>query len=341
MRAHTPGRTGRVPEDFTWLDGERLIRFGEGALGAAGRLLEQRGFAGYALLTSDRALAKAPRAADAADSVLRVPPGRVPEAAAAVRGDVGGRAIVALGGGRVIDSAKAIAAADRLACAAVPTTLSGAELTGFHRLPAGAADARLVRPSLVIAAPALMASQPMPALAASAMNALAHAVESLWVKLANPVAEMAAARAIAMIAEALRGEASARARLALAALLAGYAVGASGYALHHVVCQTLVAVSGTPHAETNAVMLPHSMEFMTDRAPAAMTTIAEALQVEVPVATVSELAGLAGATRLSVLGVEPAALPAVAEQASGRPELENAPAPPDRRALLELLERAL
>ncbi len=47
-------------------------------------------------------------------------------------------------------------------CAArrVPTTLSGAELTPFHRMPEGVEGARMVRPALVIADPALMASQP-------------------------------------------------------------------------------------------------------------------------------------------------------------------------------------
>ena len=138
--------------------------------------------------------------------MLDVPAGGVPEAAAAVRDGVGGRPVVALGGGRVVDSAKAIGGADGLPVAAVPTTLSGAELTPFHRMPAGVSEFRLVRPSLVVADPALMASQPMPDLAASAMNALAHAVEALYTPLANPVAEMAALRAAELIAEGLERE---------------------------------------------------------------------------------------------------------------------------------------
>ena len=73
-------------------------------------------------------------------------------------------------------------------------------MTRFHRMPAGVDEFRLVRPSLVVADPALMASQPMPDLAASAMNALAHAVEALYTPLANPVAEIAALRAAELIA---------------------------------------------------------------------------------------------------------------------------------------------
>ena len=51
-------------------------------------------------------------------------------------------------GGRVIDTAKAIAGVTGAQVAAIPTTLSGAELTSFHRTPAGVEGARLVRPSL-------------------------------------------------------------------------------------------------------------------------------------------------------------------------------------------------
>src|SRR4051812_36365499 len=166
--------------DFTWIDSERLIRFGRGALDEAPRLLSERGLGDYALLTTERAAGQAPALAEGAAAVLHVPHGGVPEAAAAVRDDVGGRPIVALGGGRIIDSAKAIGGADGLPVAAVPTTLSGAPITRIHRMPAGVDDFRLVRPSLVIADPALMASQPMPGLAASAMNSLAHATESLY-----------------------------------------------------------------------------------------------------------------------------------------------------------------
>ena len=57
-----------------------------------------------------------------------------------------------------------------------------------------------MRPSLVIADPELMASAPLPRLAASAMNALAHAMEALYTPLANPVTSLAALRAAELIA---------------------------------------------------------------------------------------------------------------------------------------------
>src|SRR4051794_19556883 len=124
------------PRDaFTWVDGERLIRYGPGVMPEAVDLLTGRGFDRFALLTTERAAADAPALVEAADVVLHVPAGGVPEAAAAVRGEVGSRPLVAFGGGRVIDAGKAIGGADGLAVAAIPTTLSGAELTRFHRMP--------------------------------------------------------------------------------------------------------------------------------------------------------------------------------------------------------------
>ena len=78
-----------------------------------------------------------------------VDPGQVPQTAAALLETARSTHLVALGGGRVIDTAKAVASISGAAVAAIPTTLSGAEMTGIHRLPAGAEDraAGLVRPA--------------------------------------------------------------------------------------------------------------------------------------------------------------------------------------------------
>lgn len=262
--------------------------------------------------------------------MLHVRPGPVPEAAAAVRSGVEGRPLVALGGGRVIDSAKAIAGADALPCAAIPTTLSGAEMTPFHRMPADVERWSLVRPSLVVGEPALMTSQPMPGLAASAMNALAHAIESLYTPLANPVSDEAALLACRL----LSGEGD---RLALGAILAGYASGVAGFAVHHAVCQTIVRVAGTPHAPTNAVMLPHFVAFMEPRAPEAIAAAREALGAR----DVRALAARAGATRLTELGFERALLDDVVESAMTHPALGNTPDAPTSAELRAVIEHAL
>jgi len=178
-----------------------------------------------------------------------------------------------------------------------------------------------------------MASQPMPDLAASAMNALAHAVEALYTPLANPVAEMAALRAAALIAEGLRTEDPEREALALGALLAGYAVGLTGLAVHHAVCQTIVRVCGTPHAQTNAVMLPHFVRFMEPRAPREMGLLREALGGDV-----APLSARAGVARLGELGVTEGDLPrimgGVAQRGDIAANTPGAPSADDLRAVI-------
>jgi maleylacetate reductase len=331
---------------FTWVDGERLIRYGAGAVDEAPALLAGRGFERFALLTTERAVSAAPALTGAADVVLHVPAGQVPEAAASVRGDVGGRPIVALGGGRVIDAAKAIGGADRLQVAAIPTTLSGAEFTRFHRMPAGVEEWNVIRPSVVIADPQLMASQPMPQLAASALNALAHAIEALYTPLANPAAELCGLRAAELIASGLGQAEPDRERLALGALLAGWATGSAGYAFIHVMSQTTVRVAGTPHAQTYAVLLPHGLRLLESRLPELLTRVAAALGAgdptpELAAGRAAHLAAQAGVVRLSALGATEDHIPEIVEQASARAELQNTPDPPSADELTRMLQAAL
>jgi alcohol dehydrogenase class IV len=334
-----------VRDNFTWYDAERLIRFGAGALAEAPRLLQRRGFEGYALLTTERAAADAPALIKDAGVVIEVPPGPVPNAAAVVRAEVGDRPLVALGGGRVIDSAKGIAGADGLRVAAIPTTLSGAEMTRIHRMPAGVEEFRHVRPSLVIGDPAIMGSQPMPALAASAMNALSHAAEALYTPGANPAADAAALGATSLIARGLAGEQPDRTSLALAGLLAGYAIGSAGIAVLHVLAQTTVRETGAPHAQVYSVLLPHALAFVALRAPDQVGRLAQALGADSEDASqaapfTARLAALSGVTRLSEIGVKADAFDDIVRIALGRPELRNTPEPPGSRELRELLERA-
>jgi alcohol dehydrogenase class IV len=336
-----------VGEDFTWRDGERVIRFGAGTAAAAASLLEEHGFEEYVLLTTARARDGAPGLAKRAVTQLEVPAGTVDEISAALLSRVDGApALVALGGGRVVDTAKAIAGATGGRCAAIPTTLSGAELTPFHRLPAGVEGARMVRPTLVIADPQLMASAPLTALAATAMNALAHAMEALYTPLANPVCDIAALRAASLLAHGVTHDPPDRDSLALGAVLAGYASGAAGIAVHHALCQTIVRTAGTPHAETNAVMLAHSARLMALRAPGPMSELARALgdgsaDPEAAAAGIARLAARCGHVRLATLGVTADQLPAVASSVQAHPVLANTPDAPGEEELLGVLRDAL
>ena len=223
------------------------MRFRRGALDEAAA----RGRAGstdYALLTTERAAADAPALVAARDGVVHVPPGKVDEVSAGLLGDVEDRGVVALGGGRVMDTAKAIAGVFGRRCAAVPTTLSGAEMTPFHRVPAGVEGARLVRPALVVADPgpdgvAAAARQ----LAASAMNALAHAMEALYTPFANPVGEhrrAAGGRAARGRAGRATRPTARRWRWGRARRIRRRARPASP--MHHAVCQSVVRVGRHP-----------------------------------------------------------------------------------------------
>ncbi|HEX2128990.1 MAG TPA: iron-containing alcohol dehydrogenase [Solirubrobacterales bacterium] len=327
---------------FIWRDGERIIRFADGLLDSAPDLLAEHGWADYHLLTTERALAAAPATLAAnAKGVHHVPPGPVNEVSAELFDDVDADHLVALGGGRVIDAAKAIAAVRVARVAAIPTTLSGAELTTIHRLPEGRQAGGLVRPALVIADAEQMVTLPEDRLRASAMNALAHGAEPLYTPFANPVATMATLRGAALISASLDAGPDREAwPLALGSILCAYALDSGLFALHHVVCQTLVRTLRIPHAETNATMLPRTMGAMRARAPQAIEALAEALGTEIDwiEGRIETLGG--GPRRLSELGADESGIDAAIEGMLARAELGFTPNPPDGAELRALIESA-
>jgi alcohol dehydrogenase class IV len=331
--------------DFTWRDGERTIVFRVGALADTPDLLSAGIWDRFELLTTPRALGAASvELAERSSAVHQVPGGPVPDAAAALIDSVRNPTLVALGGGRVIDTAKAIAAVRGGRVCAMPTTLSGAEMTTIHRLPAGReSQARhLVRPVYVVADPIEMTTLDEGRLRASAMNALAHGAEALYGPLANPVATLAALRGAELIAVALDQPADRRDRagLALGSLLCAHALDSAGFALHHVVCQTLVRVLEIPHAETNATLLPRTMAAMRKRAPEEIAALAEALGTG-PGRIQSRIQTLGGGRRrLRELAADPARLETALNAILSRPDLANTPDPPERAELSKLLERA-
>lgn len=329
--------------DFVWRDAGRTVVFRHDGIAQARQLLREHGFEPYELLAGGRALSAADELAAAASAVHLVEPGAVPELAAALLEPVGDGPLVALGGGRVIDVAKAIAAVTGASVAALPTTMSGAEMTGIHRLPAGAeAGVRsMVRPGLVVADPAAMTSQPETALRASSMNALAHGADSLYTPFANPVSVMAALRGAELIAAALDEPRERRqpAQLALGSVLCGYAIDSALFGLHHVVCQSLVRTCGSPHAETNAAILPRAVALLSGRVPDRMAALATALATDLEdlEPRLLELGQPAG---LGAAGADRGGLEEALDAILARPELAFTPDPPDRAELAELIERA-
>ncbi len=324
------------------MDGPRTIRFGRGALADAPDLLGT----GYALVTTERARASAPEVEARAGRVHVIGPGFVDELARDLLPEVDAELVVGLGGGRVVDTAKALAAArPGRRAAAIPTTLSAAEMTWVHRHAAGIPPGTPhVRPTLVLNDPALSASQPAPALAASAANSLAHAVEAPVTTRASPVPTLAALEAIRLTAQAAAAGGDEvgdpdRDRLALAALLSGYAIDAAWYGLHHVCAQTLVRAGGAGHGPANAAMLPVTAAALRERFPAALAAQDQAAggPVEELARRLRDRAGLAG---VRSTGVHRDRLAACAHAAAGRAELDHTPPRPDESELLALYEYA-
>jgi alcohol dehydrogenase class IV len=333
-----------VSGEFTWRDAGRTVVFRDDALAAAPELLPEHGFASFELLSTPRALAGAADLAAAATAVHEVPSGQVPDLAASLLDSARSHSLVALGGGRVIDVAKAVASVTGADLAAIPTTMSGAEMTAIHRLPTGAESrvVGMVRPALVLADPVAMTGQPEPALRASSMNALAHGADSLYTPLANPVSEMTALRGVELIATSLdqAREERDRAALALGSLLCGYAIDSAGFSLHHVICQTLVRICGSPHAETNAAILPHAIAFLAPRAPTQFAALASALGTA-PDALAPRIRELGGdPPGLGAAGADRAKLEQAIEAILQRPDLAFTPTPPGREELGELIDRA-
>ncbi|MEX0973619.1 MAG: iron-containing alcohol dehydrogenase [Solirubrobacterales bacterium] len=329
---------------FVWRDAGRVVVLRDDAVAQAPRLLQEHGFADFELLTTPRALLGAPELEAAAKAVHAVPDGQVPEIAAGLLERARAPQLVALGGGRVIDTAKAVASVSGARVAAVPTTLSGAEMTGIHRLPAGAENRvrAMVRPALAIADPTAMTGLADPALRASAMNALAHGADSLYTPFTNPMSEMAALRGADLIATALDQEREDRdnALLAQGAILSAYAIDSAAFGIHHVICQTLVRICGTPHAETNATILPRVLNFMLPRAPDGLQPLTAALGTDPDdiEARTQQLAG--NPPGLGELDGDRAKLDQALESMLLRPELAFTPEPPTRDDLAQLVEAA-
>jgi maleylacetate reductase len=333
-----------VGEGFVWRDAGRVVVCRSGGLEAAPQLLREHGFEPFELLSTPRALLGAPELEAAAVAVHAVPGRQVPEAAAGLLDRVRSERLVALGGGRTIDTAKAIASVSGARVAAIPTTLSGAEMTGIHRLPAGAESRvlSLVRPQLAIADPCAMTTQEEGALRASAMNSLAHGADSLHTPFANPVSQMTALRGAELIAAALDEERSQRdiGALTQGSLLCAYAIDSAAFGVHHVICQTLVRTCGTPHAETNAAILPHSLAFIAARVPDGLEPLADAVAAGSAglQARVRELGG--DPAGLGRLGADRSKLDEALDSMLARPELAFTPEPPTRAELRELVESA-
>lgn len=254
-----------------------------------------------------------------------VPTDRIDNVVAAAREADG---LVAVGGGSAIDLAKAVSAATGLPLVSVPTTYSGAEWTGFfgvrdpdRRIRGGGAGAVLAG---VVYEPRLTLELPREGSGGTALNALAHSAEALYVKGRNAEADREALEGARLIGEWLPRvleegrDLEARTRLLEGAQHAGAALGLSGLALGHAMAQALGGRYGIAHGAANALCLPPALRFNEPVAADEIQRFGEALGTGEPAARVQELARTSGFTRLRELGVPEDELDDVAEAAAQR-----------------------
>ena len=239
-----------------------------------------------------------------------------------------GDSVVALGGGSAIDLGKALSAEARVPLLSIPTTYAGAEWTPYFGIRAPDRTMRGSGSGADLAGavyePELTLSLPEAETVGTAMNALAHCAEALYVEGHNPEADEHALTGARLIATHLPAVVQAprdhgeRSGLLEGAMHAGMALGGSMLALGHAMAQALGGRYGVPHGAMNAIVLPAALEFNRVAAPDAVSRLGEALGGE-PVGRARELARLGGFERLRDFDVPEADLPAVAAAAARRP----------------------
>jgi maleylacetate reductase len=209
----------------------------------------------------------------------------------------------------------------------VPTTYSGAEWTTFYGIRS--AD-RIIRgggagahPVAIVYDVDLTLELPQEITAGTALNALAHCAEALYVRGHTGEGDAEALAGARLISSALPrvladpADRGAREELLRGAAHAGHALGLVGLALAHAMAQALGGTYGLPHGAMNALCLPPALEFNSRYVPGDIARFGAAIG-GVAVERSRQLALLGGFERLRDFGVPEHELPKVAEAASQR-----------------------
>jgi alcohol dehydrogenase class IV/protocatechuate 3,4-dioxygenase beta subunit len=323
---------------FSYLPNPARVVFGAGTSGRVRDEVERLGHSRVLLLASPELSEAAARVAEALGSLVVArfdgaamhTPVEVTEQAVAALREHSADCVVAIGGGSTTGLAKALALRMGVDQVILPTTYAGSEVTPVLGETSGGLKTTRsspdILPETVIYDVDFTLNLPLPMTVASAVNALAHAVEALYSPDANPVVDAMALEAISGIARALPlvtadpSDVDARGELLQGAWLAGTCLGAVGMGLHHKLCHTLGGTFGLPHAETHTVILPHAMAYNAPAVPDVMRRIAGALGVtDAPSGVFDLISAAGGPTSLRELGMSGDDLGKAAELATAKP----------------------
>lgn len=245
------------------------------------------------------------------EDVVPDPPVDVVERGAAFAREQGVDGIVAVGGGSAMDSAKAInvllgnggsivdyLGIDRVEkpgvpMIAVPTTSgTGSEVTSFAviSIPESSRKAsctgKNVYFDLAVLDPALTYGLSPASTAATGMDAMAHAVESMTSILSSPLSETFAFQAIQLIHENLPlacadgSNKEARSNMMLASTMAGIAFNNTFVHLGHSLAHVLGAHWHITHGVGCALALPYTVEHVAAGCPAQILKVGKALGLD-------------------------------------------------------------
>ena len=215
-------------------------------------------------------------------------------------------------------------------------------MSGTTRCCGGGAGAR---PVAIVYDVDLTLDLPLPESGGTALNALAHCAEALYVKGRSPEGDAAAVGGAALIAASLPRvlaapqERTAREELLRGAAEAGRALGLAGLALAHAMAQALGGRYGISHGAMNALCLPPALSFNRELVPDEVARFGDAIGADA-VEGSRALAQLAGFERLRDFGVPAGDLPQVAAAAAARAgnQANPRPATPDE---IEALLRSI
>ena len=296
------------------------IVFGAGAIAELARAADELGAIRTIILcTPDRRVDGERAAAELGPRTLAIVAAAVMHSPVGVSNSVAADAVtrnadllVSIGGGSSIGLGKAVALRTGLPHIAIPTTYAGSEMTPILGETADGVKTTIrrddLRPRVVFYDPDLNATLPVSIATASGINALAHAVEALYMtddEALREVATAAIGHLVAALPEIVATPTAARPRMRAlyGAWLAGHCLAESPMALHHKLCHAIGGAFDLPHAETHAVILPHALAFNAPAIPVAYATLMRLLAGEPAAALFRLVAALGLPVSLTALGM--------------------------------------